>query len=207
MLQNLRLELILPLFLVNDGKSAAFVLQNSNGVMDRHRMTDRPSIPNLLRSQMGYILPRHGGSAQNPSWQSGHPGRAPVWAEWLSRQNSHLSRVAIKAELLFGQSGRPGRASIWAEGPSRQSSHLGRACLAIVVFTVGSSLFWLRVMCLQDSVDHQATKDLHAKNSSKSITNHPLSPDTNGVYNDENSVKFVPHIAIGETLWSLIYNI
>ena len=54
--QNLRLELIQSLFLVNDGKSAAFVPQNSNGATDGRRTTDRPSYPNLLRSQMGYIL-------------------------------------------------------------------------------------------------------------------------------------------------------
>jgi hypothetical protein len=54
--QNLRLELIQSLFLVNDGKSAAFVPQNSNGAMDRRQTTDRPSYPDLLRSQMGYIL-------------------------------------------------------------------------------------------------------------------------------------------------------
>ena len=54
--QNLILELIQSLFLVNDGKSAAFVPQNSNGVTDGRRATDRPSYPNLLRSQMGYIL-------------------------------------------------------------------------------------------------------------------------------------------------------
>ena len=54
--QNLILELIQSLFLVNDGKSAAFVPQNSNGVTDGRRATDRPSYPNLLRSQMGYIM-------------------------------------------------------------------------------------------------------------------------------------------------------
>ena len=54
--QNLRLELILSLFLVNDGKSAAFVLQNSNGAMDGRQTMDRPSYPNLLHSQMGYIM-------------------------------------------------------------------------------------------------------------------------------------------------------
>ena len=54
--QNLILELIQSLFLVNDGKSAAFVPQNSNGVTDGRRATDRPSYPNLLRSQMGYIV-------------------------------------------------------------------------------------------------------------------------------------------------------
>jgi hypothetical protein len=54
--QNLRLEFIQSLFLVNDGKSAAFVPQNSNGATDGRRTTDRPSYPNLLRSQMGYII-------------------------------------------------------------------------------------------------------------------------------------------------------
>jgi hypothetical protein len=54
--QNLRLELIQSLFLVNNGKSAAFVPQNSNGATDGRRATDRPSYPNLLRSQMGYII-------------------------------------------------------------------------------------------------------------------------------------------------------
>jgi hypothetical protein len=54
--QNLRLELIQSLFLVNDGKSAAFVPQNSNGATDRHWMMDRLSYPDLLHSQMGYIL-------------------------------------------------------------------------------------------------------------------------------------------------------
>jgi hypothetical protein len=54
--QNLRLELIQSLFLVNDGKSAAFVPQNSNGAMDGRRTMDRPSYPDLLRSQMGYII-------------------------------------------------------------------------------------------------------------------------------------------------------
>jgi hypothetical protein len=54
--QNLRLELIQSLFFVNDGKSAAFVPQNSNGAMDGRRTTDRPSYPDLLRSQMGYIM-------------------------------------------------------------------------------------------------------------------------------------------------------
>jgi hypothetical protein len=44
------------LFSINDGKSAAFMPQNSIGVTDRHRMTDGPSNPNLLHSQMGYIL-------------------------------------------------------------------------------------------------------------------------------------------------------
>jgi hypothetical protein len=54
--QNSRLELIQSLFLVNDGKSAAFMLQNSNGAMDGHRTMDRLSYPDLLHSQMWYIM-------------------------------------------------------------------------------------------------------------------------------------------------------
>ncbi len=33
-----------------------FVPQNSIGVTDRHQMTDRLSNPDLLHSQMGYIM-------------------------------------------------------------------------------------------------------------------------------------------------------
>ncbi len=57
MMQNLLLKLIQSLFWMDDhGKSAAFVLQNSSCVTDRCRTTDRPSNPDLLHSQMGYIL-------------------------------------------------------------------------------------------------------------------------------------------------------
>jgi hypothetical protein len=54
--QNLLLKLIQSLFWIDDGKSAAFVPQNSSCVMDGHQTTDRPSNPDLLRSQMGYII-------------------------------------------------------------------------------------------------------------------------------------------------------
>jgi hypothetical protein len=54
--QNLLLNLIQSLFWNDDGKSAAFVLQNSNGATDGRRTMDRPSNPDLLRSQMGYII-------------------------------------------------------------------------------------------------------------------------------------------------------
>jgi hypothetical protein len=69
--QNLLLKLIQSLFLINDGKSEAFVPQNSNGATDGRRTTDRPSYPNLLRSQMGYIVQDQ---LIRPPWQiAQHP--------------------------------------------------------------------------------------------------------------------------------------
>jgi hypothetical protein len=43
--QNLRLELIQSLFLVNDGKSAAFVPQNYNGATDGRQTTGQTELP------------------------------------------------------------------------------------------------------------------------------------------------------------------
>jgi hypothetical protein len=56
MLQNLILELIQSVFGINDCKSAECMTQNSNGVMDGCQTMDRLSNPDLLHSQMGYIL-------------------------------------------------------------------------------------------------------------------------------------------------------